>query len=194
MRAGGVHGSGPDFVVQMVEFFAGDADDLRAFSRFLQSLLDLVLDPGAVDKAVPLMPSEFQRVGFAGLLRRLEAKGNRPRIVARQKIVHGLGDLASGLLDGEGLVVGGLLFAGHITIPFLYLFQLPTLNKPVELLLNPTRHCPASDQHSQFHVDRERLHCWYATAKYAGIHFVGLSCCRHLSPTGVVMSTRDNRS
>ena len=71
VRAGNADGGGPDFVVEMIEFLAGDADDLRTFSRFLQSLLDLVLDPGAVNKAFPLLLGERERVRLAGLPCRL---------------------------------------------------------------------------------------------------------------------------
>jgi len=41
--------------------------------------------------------------------------------------------------------------------PISHRLQLPILDEPVELLLNPARHRPASDQHSQLHVDGECL-------------------------------------
>ena len=52
----------------MIEFFFGDADDLRAFSYFLEPHFDLVLDPSAVDQAVSLLLGQFQEVHFGGPL------------------------------------------------------------------------------------------------------------------------------
>jgi hypothetical protein len=113
VRAGGVQGGLAEFVVQVVQFLQGEADDQCAFPGMLEAFLHLVLDPGGVDHALSLLPGEPERVGFIGLLSALEAERDRSRIVARRQVTHRLGDLAPGLLDGEGLAVVGCFFAGH---------------------------------------------------------------------------------
>ena len=105
--AGCVHGGFAGFIVELVQFVPGDANDLRAFPGLLDLFLQGPAQLGELEQCFPLLLGELERIGLAGLLGPLEAEDNRSRIIARQVIDQALLEFLPGLLWSQGLVVVG---------------------------------------------------------------------------------------
>jgi hypothetical protein len=58
----GIHDGLPDFAVKEVEFLPGQQDDLCPLAGRLQPFRNLLLDPRAVEQALPLMRRELERI------------------------------------------------------------------------------------------------------------------------------------